>query len=337
MPSTPTHEVAIEAGDRATAPLRVIYVTASSYSGSTLLAFLLNTHPDIFTVGEMDGWNYGTRVFRCSCGEPLASCKFFQLIADTFRKHDLPFDFRSFGTGYHLVSNTTAAHKALNRLSLRGLPLVSDTRLERLRDGVIDRIPAVSRRLAEQDRANLTFIRTALAYRGARVFVDACKSPFRLRRLGRIRELDLRVLYLVRDPRGVALSNMTKRGWDASVAARAWVREQATILRIAGEFPFVLRVYYEDLCEAVNDTLAATHRFVGLDPWPVPRDFRRVEHHILGNRMRLQDGTIERDTRWHHELSGASLAAVAGVTSQFARRHPEHPLSEIIRHYLGNP
>lgn len=308
----------------------VLKISASSYSGSTLLAFLLNTHPDIFTVSETDGWDY-KKPFYCSCGAPLPDCPFFQLIGETFRAHSLPFDFKRFGTGYRLVRNPRH-----DRYLLKGLPVYTSTRLERVRDAVVARIPAFRRRLELSDRANLTFIRTGLSYSGAHVFVDACKPPYRVRQLARIAELDIRPVHLVRDVRGIVASNVRKRERAAGDATRAWIRQQEDIVRIQREFPATMTVHYEDLCYRVDDVLAELHRFAGLDPRPAPADFRSVEHHILGNRMRVQGtGRIRADDRWRQELSAADVAEITRIGHAFTRRHPGHEVSRMICHYLG--
>jgi hypothetical protein len=103
---------------------RSLYITSSSYSGSTLLSFLLNTHPEIFTVGEMDGWNYGEdETFECSCGRILCECPFFRRVARAFADEGLPFDYRDFGTMYRLARSAR-----FNRYLLGSLPASSSTR-----------------------------------------------------------------------------------------------------------------------------------------------------------------------------------------------------------------
>lgn len=311
--------------------MKVLYIASSSYSGSTLLSFLLNTHPAICTVGEMDGWNYGkNETFLCSCGKPLHSCAFFQVIAAAFAQHQLPFDVRDFGTRYTLVANDR-----LNRYLTTGLPgCITNTFLETWRDRLVAHIPPFAQRLAQQDRANVTFIRTALEYSGAEVFVDACKDPYRLRHLRRAPELELHVLYLTRDVRGVVLSNLD-RGWDATFATQMWLRQQLDILRIAQEFPSVSHVYYEDLTDTVDDTLATIYRFLGLTPQPFHGDFKTVEHHVIGNSMRLSHvSQITKSNRWERELSPDALAAITRTALAFVQRHAHHPLADIIRRYL---
>ena len=309
--------------------MRMLYLTSSSFSGSTLLSFLLNAHPKVFTAGEMDGWNYEEdTTFLCSCGAILRECPFYLRIAGVFHEQGLPFDFREFGTAYRLGSNPR-----WNRYLTGALPLLRSTSLERLRDALVWRLPRVARTLSRQDRANRAFIQTALDYSGAEAFVDACKDPFRMRHLRRIPELDLKVLYLVRDPRGVALSNMTKRGWSAALAARVWVREQASIQRVSAEAPAVLTVYYDELCDDVNGQLARIHEFLGVPPIPFGGDLAAAEHHILGNVMRLENRTaIKKDTRWQRELSAADLETIERTVWKFARPRPD--LAAVVGHFL---
>lgn len=310
--------------------IKFLYIASSSFSGSTLLSFLLNTHPDMCTVGETEGWSYGRdEVFPCSCGAALSDCSFFQTIAAAFQREGLPFDPRDFGTGYRLAHGTR-----LNRYLTAELPRIESTPLEIIRNQLVAHVPPFGRRLASQDRANLVFAQTALATRQAAVFVDAQKSPHRLRHLRRIRELDIYVLHLIRDPRGVTLSNMKKKGVDAALAIRLWLREQAAICRIAQEFPKRVTVYYEDLCDRMDDTLAAIHRFVGIAPRRPPADLKSVQHHILGNEMRLGAVTaIAKDLRWTRDLSAVDLDAIARACGTFRRRHVNHPVSETIARY----
>lgn len=311
--------------------MKLLYITSSSFSGSTLLAFLLNTHPDIFTISEMEGWNYGENEdFYCSCGNSLNECPFFNQVAQAFQEEGLPFTWSNFGTAYRLVSN-----ERLNRYFTKNLPWIHNNSLEHLRDGLISHFPGFAGKLRQYDLANIAFVRTALAYSKASVFVDGSKTPFRLRWLRRVPDFDLRVLYLIRDFRGVALSNMKTRGCDARTATEIWLRNQTNILRVLTEFPNALHVYYEDLCEQVDDILATIHRFVDLTPSPFSGNFKDSEHHILGNTMRLEgEAKIRKSEHWKTELSVKELQTVTSVAEGFIRAHPRHPLSDIIQHYL---
>ena len=69
---------------------RVLYIACSSFSGSTLLSFLLNSHPKIVTLGHTTGWHFDDdETFLCSCGEPIQSCAFYQSMSRAFRDFGL--------------------------------------------------------------------------------------------------------------------------------------------------------------------------------------------------------------------------------------------------------
>lgn len=311
---------------------KLLYITSSSYSGSTLLAFLLNTHPGIFTVSEMVGWHFNDNEdFRCSCGERIHDCPFFKTIAAAFQTHGIPYKPNDFGTAFKLSGN-----ERFNSYLTKNFPFYTSSKIEKLRNSILGCLPKFSAKLAQQDRANLTFIRTALEYSGATVFADATKDPHRLRFLSQIPELEIYVLYLVRDIHGVVNSNMQKKNWSARDSARVWLSDQKTIARLAHEFPRVLPVYYEDLCQQTNDTLARIHRFIGLDPMPYPGNFKGSEHHILGNVMRMRDmSAIELDTKWQRTLTAAEIATIDEEAHAFLARYSNDLAAPIVHHYLG--
>jgi len=311
---------------------KVLFLACSSHSGSTLLTFLANLHSKMISVGHMVGWDSESdKYIQCSCGERLDKCPFFRNMHESLKAQGLPFSYNHFGTGYNLVRN-----EFLNRTLTAHLPYLHNSRLEAIRDLAVRSIPIFSRKILLTNRINHAFIESALAYKGADVFVEnAAGNPFRLRLLRRIQEIDIYALYLVRDFRGVALSNMKRRGWDPVTATKVWLRQQGDILRIVGEDHRSIRVYYEDFATSTNETLAEIHRFVDLEPRAFDGDFKATEHHVLGNVMRLKASTINPDTRWRTELSAEDLAAITNTATAFVRRHPGHPVSNLVEHYLS--
>jgi hypothetical protein len=214
---------------------------------------------------------------------------------------------------------------------------IPSTLIEKMRDFAVACVPSFARLLSQQDRANLIFIGTALSFSHSSVFVDACKDPHRLRHLRRIPGVDLCVVYLVRDLRGVVLSNLElqRPGIDAALATRLWIRQQVTIMRVLEEFANTHSVRYEDLCDATDDALASIHRFAGVEPTQFGGDLKRAEHHILGNVMRLTKlDKIEKNTRWERELSRTDLDSISRIALNFVQRNRRHALSPIIEHYL---
>lgn len=310
--------------------LPVLYLCCSSFSGSTLLSFLLNTHPLITTVGHTSGWRFGPdETFYCSCGQPLPACSFWTSVEEAFKEAGLPFEFYDFGTHYRLVDNAD-----LNRYLTAQLPRFRNHTLEMLRDRFVSLVPPWARTLARQDRANCVLMRAALAYSGGRVYADNSHSPFRMRRLARLPELDLSALYLVRDMRGTVYSYMKNHQWGVEAATRVWLTEQSNILRLTREVDRTLILFYEDLCDETDATLARVHQFAGVPPTPVSTDFGGCEHHILGNAMRLGEKKIAKDLRWKSELAPESLDYVRRAADAFMAQSPDHPLSSILRQQL---
>ena len=310
----------------------LLYIATSAYSGSTLLSFMLNIHPWITTIGHTTGWKFSAgEDFRCSCGERLDECIFYRGIAEQFRHAGLRFDIRDFGTEYRLAKSDR-----LNRLFCGPIPFITSTPIEKLRDSIVRCFPSCRKALAEQDKANLTLIKTALKLSGARIFVDNSHNPYRLRHLQRISEFRILVVHLFRDPRGIALSDRKNKGWNSDLSVQLWLRRQKEIFRIGSEFPPVLRIYYEDLLSETDQTLARIYRFLEIESLPTPEDLKVSDHHILGNDMRFQPGQLDKIVKWKRDLSKEDQETVVQAISKFSRTHSTHPLSEIIEHYLDS-
>jgi hypothetical protein len=308
-----------------------VYVASSSASGTTLLSFLLNTHPDVFTVSHTVGHYYpDEETFRCSCGAALPDCPFFSRLAQAMRSRGLPFKFNDFGTDYRAVDN-----ERLNRWLTASLPIIHSSALERLRNGILWALPGVASKLRRQHLANRVFVDEALAFSGAKVFADTSQNPHRLRYLRRNPDFDISVIHLLRDPRGMAASYRRRHGYSAGVAAQNWLREQEIIVRVLREFDRKTTLHYEDLCEAPAREVERLYRFIGIEPHPLPENFKETEHHILGNVMRERPAEITKDERWRQELSAEEVETVQNVIRGFVRARPQHELSKLIERYTA--
>lgn len=311
----------------------LLYITSSSYSGSTLLSFLLNIHPSIFSVSEMEGWHFSdNETFYCSCGDPINKCKFFTTIEKAFYNNSLPFKYNDFGTKYRVVRNNR-----INRYLTAAIPYCDRLFIEKIRDNIIRIIPAFRKRILLCDASNATFIKTALAYSNASVFIDATKDPFRIKFLERNTEIDsLKILYLIRDFRGVTLSIMENRNCSATKAFNLWLNEQQRIIRNCINYQPVT-IYYEDICNNTDSTLAQIHEYIGLPPALYPGNFKTVEHHILGNTMRLKNiSGIEKSERWKTGLASEDLESIIQNAKQYISSHSGDLISGILQRHLDS-
>jgi Sulfotransferase family len=296
-------------------------VASASYSGSTLLAMLLNGHPDIAAVGETSTARRETRMstFQCSCGLLMEQCPFWVDVAERMHRVGHP-DFRlaNFELGFDPPRRTFGGRLLYG--SLRLAPI------EQARDWIAARLPAHRARMTGIGRRNRDFAHAILDSTGARVVVDTSKERMRARDLRHWLGMDLRVIHLVRDPRGVVYSSVRRGrdGGDERAAAVRWAKVNDAILNASAALPPERRlvVRYEALCADPEAVLRRIVRFLGLDPgglWPSTESAPRP--HVLGNRTRLIPVTeIRLDETWRTELSDEQLRRTSRASLATERR-----------------
>ena len=257
--------------------LSYIYILGMSHSGSTLLAFLLNTHVSIGTVGETsritellpERWQH--KQDFCSCGETFYQCTFW---------------------------NRVLAGLAANGFGLSDPDFFSNDPLQK--------------GLATQKlKVLIEAIHDVL---GTSVYLDASKHVLPFEALLDTPDIDLKVINLYRDGRGI-VNSWRKNNPNATVdqLTRMWVkreRSRAAILqKVDPEKQLMVR--YEMLCDSPTKILDAICNFVG-----IPAEFGALSkfksessHHIIGNPMRLDSvEEITLDEKWRYELSPVQLA-----------------------------
>ena len=257
-------------------PLPYVYIIGLSHSGSTLLAFLLNAHPELVSIGEAsrlgeilpERWR--KRSDLCSCGKPFYHCEFW--------------------------------NRSLAGLAARGFGLRES-----------DPFDGPNSEKAYAQKKWRAFVESVLEVSPARVFVDASKVAAYAPVLDNNRGLDLKYINLLRDGRGVILS-WQKRLPDTPVERiiKEWINQENHRRANMKALPAdrVLDVKYEDLCTRTDESLAQIFRFVGVDPAAgVASGYKTsVEHHVIGNPMRLdQNEAIRLDEKWRRDLAEESL------------------------------
>jgi hypothetical protein len=294
-----------------------VYITSASFSGSTLLTFLLNSHPKIATIGEMKGDSMDVEKYRCSCGEPIGRCGFWQPLVARIRERGIAFDLSDVWTqsGFRIPGAPLANRIVRHRH--RAWPL------ELCRDAFLAFSPACRRAFERIVRTNEVFVQAVTELTGRPIFVDASKDAIRLKYLRRIESFRTKVIYMVRDGRGVMLSNMKHFGMSPEVAAREWVSAQREISCALKAFAPLsqLLIRYEDLCRDPRGVMARVFRAIGVAPDEAATDLRALKHHILGNAMRLANRSeIRLDVRWMDELGPAELAIFERIGGRWNRK-----------------
>ncbi len=317
---------------------QLIYILAPSHSGSTLLAMLLASHPDLCTIGEMKATSLGDiDSYRCSCGSPIGQCAFWSGIREDMARRGFEFDVAD--AHMDLASGAGAYARRLLRPLHRG-PL-----LEGLRDAALALSPWWRGHLRELRARQAALAEAVCARLRARAIVDSSKTGLRLKYLLKNPALDVFVIRLIRDGRGVALTytdpanfadavdpNLRGGGGGGSReserlsvadAAREWRRsnEEADALLCRLDRSRWTEVRYELLCADPRGTLARLLAAIGVDPARTTTDFRSVEHHVIGNGMRLDtDRDIRLDDRWRMALDAHGLAVFEQVAGEMNHR-----------------
>jgi len=304
-----------------------VVLASTAYAGSTLLSFLLGAHPEIATTSDVSGARREARMdeFECSCQKRMVDCDFWRAVTAAMRARGFAdFELANFRLGFDYLGPGNRS-----RALVGALPVPA---LESIRDALTAAIPGHRARMRTIAERNRVFAEVVLELTRARVFVDASKERMRPLHLFRLLgpAMDVRVIHLVRDVRGVvesAIRRAKKPGLDPESAARNWAGTNAIILRNLDAIPPERRitVRYEDLCRDPDATLAGLFGFCGVDPSIHVADVAGTEQHLLGNRMRL--GGVEEirlDERWRAALDGRDLAAISRTAGAVhARLYPD--------------
>jgi hypothetical protein len=323
-------------GPRAERDPAVVYILGAGRSGSTLLERVLGCLPGFVNVGELVGLfrRIVVQDQRCGCGEPFSGCPFWQEVGR-----------RGFG--------------GWDPEAVRDVAALQD-RVARQRNVVRLAVPAVAgaayrAELARYEDVQRRLYRAIAEAAGADVVVDSSKWPAPALALRHAAGLDLRVLHLVRDVRGVAYSwaksdvarpHVTTDGaavmsrFSAGLTAARWTLVEAEAAWLTRATERAATVRYEDLVEHPRETLART--LAGLGFSPALGDHLRIEgglmtlpssHGIGGNPSRFTTGDVRLrvDDAWRTRLSrrDAALTTAIGLGPLLGHRYlPQRPTSD---------
>ena len=304
---------------------KVLYIGGFGRSGSTLVERILGQLPGFCSAGEIVFlWQRGLIDGQlCGCGVPVPDCEFWSRVGKT-----------AFG-GWDQIDATEML--ALQRRADRNrfIPSMVTPALRPGARGDVARYGDVLSRL----------YRAIGEVSGARVVIDASKHASTAYLLTtRVPGLDVRVVHLVRDPRGVAYS-WTKEvrkpevtGEDAFMpvysplsSGRQWLSYNLLFEALRAVPAAQSAVFrYEDM---LADPRAYLERILAHAGEPVlPESFAflgegevllGVDHTVAGNPMRFHQGplALRLDEAWKSKLPQRDQRIVAAVTTPLRLRY----------------
>ena len=221
---------------------KIVLISGSGRTGSTLLSLLLTQHREVFNLGQLrDLPGAWAKDAPCTCGHTLTTCPVYSKVGP---KVDL-------GLLGELQAAFFADARRHDDWGARGT-------IKALGDEHRPYLAGLARLLDAIQEAT-----------GVETFVDASKSPEMARALSLIEGVDARVLNLVRDPRAVAVSWRQRRGRISAAwkFAKDWAWRQRTLETWAASLGERFRqVRYEAFAAHPRETVAETLEWAGLPP-----------------------------------------------------------------------
>jgi hypothetical protein len=308
-----------ESGASPAKPIQYVCLPGSPFTGSTLLGALLNEHQNCSSIGAATGLirRVDLTSYRCSCGERFEECEFWRHVAARTRALGHPVNV--YETNFWNTHLRLSSNRLVNALLVRPLRWHP---LTQARDSLVERTPGVSRAISAMGWNTWSLAAAVLELTGKSVFVDTARDHQRPKYLARHPLLDVRVIHLIRDPRGNTASIMKHTGVDVARAARQWRHynlEAAAMKRYLPQASW-MSLRYDEICADPRGVLDRISDFLGIERAIGSQGFGSQNHHIIGNPTRLKGyGEIREDLSWQTKLSDAELAIIAriaGLTSQ---------------------
>ncbi len=274
---------------------RVLFILGLPRSGSTILGNILNECRNGIFVGELEtlGTHCRTGGRPCGCDLPIPECPLWAPVLAAL-------DGRL---------GQSAPRRALDALRQPPSSLTSDQLEE------VDRLVGVLYHLAARES-------------GCEIVIDSSKTLHAAQRLARSEAIDLRIVHLVRDCRGVCFSRQRNRDlrlrekrhprpWLARqrkllllLDGWSWVRETRRARRWLDQLPSDTwrRISYSDLSARPAEVVGALTRWAGLDGTVIDGEgvvHLGGNHSVGGNRNRSITGAvpIREDRSWRQGLT----------------------------------
>jgi Sulfotransferase family len=302
---------------------KVIYIGGWGRSGSTLVDRVLGQIPGIVSVGEVrEVWQRGWVENRpCGCGKPFADCPFWRAVGEF-----------AFG-GWEALDREVVLGLRYSLDRGWSVPLLAAPQGLHVRAGRVARYAAILERLYAGIRE----------VSGAATIVDSSKLPSHALILRRVPGVDLSLVHLVRDSRGVAYS------WQKHVRNRVTAGETKylakydpfsaslrydlynELTRLVGRLgvPYLL-VRYEDFVTRPRESLERILAHAGVHAGQQDLSFvgdgevtLAPNHTADGNPMRFSVGPVglRLDDEWTRGMSSRDRLWVTALTSPLLRSY----------------
>jgi hypothetical protein len=296
--------------------ISIIYIAGTGRCGSTILDLLLDTHSQVFSVGELQNlyWEYSLQR-RCACGEIIDRCSLWK---DIIEKHK------------ELLGEE---HVTYFRASNRG-KVIRWTLLPAILKGNQKAMNMV--KIKDYGKENWIVLNSVidkaqhLSEKKILYLVDSSKDPYRLLWLQLSGYFDIKVIHLYKNPKAFVYSMIKRRkGFDRWVGtvrfAIRWAIENKLIQKVYTNFinGQAIRICYRDLAEKPEKVLDSLFKQLRLSSeLEVVKGFRSKNHHsVAGNKTKFENTEIVLDDKWEGDLSWTQKILIEFLTSKWFWKH----------------
>jgi hypothetical protein len=308
--------------------IKLLCIGGTGQNGATLLSRLIGRLPGFVAVGEV-GYVWDKALIEnieCGCGLPFRECPFWTKVGE-----------HAFGGWDHVDPHE--AVRLRGAAKLRGRPLAHPLSLPLILK------PSVWPRYRQDLLAYSELMRRlyegVATVSGNSIIVDSMKRPSHVYMMRNMAGVDLRVVHLVRDSRGVAYSNLkwvhrqgkkttyrTRRPPWKAAGRWMWINEAFHLLGRLGVPSTVVR--YESFVVEPKKELPQIAAFAGSPVLSDDVDFidgtkvdLAADHLVAGNRVRLQSGLVDLrvDEEWQTGLTRMQRHVVSAATWPLLRRY----------------
>ncbi len=297
-------------------PLKLIYVAGYGRSGTTLLDIAVGQQKDVFAAGEVTAlprhvWEYDE---FCACRETVSACDFWGQVVTRWQKTNPDFEMREYG---NLLDRSEFLF-SLKRLFSKLLPNKEFKDYRRLTGSLFKEIA---------DQA------------GTNIILDSSKLPGRASSIHADPDIEIYLVHVVRDGRGVAWSMMkpysikVEEGIQKELkpkplwfTAARWfvVNMGAEIMRWRLPKARSIRVRYEDFVADPEATVKRIMALVG-EEYVQPDhggEVMKPQHQVAGSRHRMKDELIiKKDVSWKAKMPKGKQTLFSLLTAPLLWRY----------------
>jgi hypothetical protein len=300
----------------------VVYVVGSGRSGTTLMDTILSNHPRLYGSGELALLSVESffHRFHCPCGNRIDECQFWGAVIEQWFER----------TGLQSLAEHARVRQPFEGPRLQGLSRLMREKLYR------------SAAFVEYTRQTTELYRSIREVSGREMIVDSSAIPMRALALSLMPDIDLRLIHLVRDGRGVAwslkkgLREDQKSGVGSGEVPRpvwrsalTWIAYNMVSSWVCRQVPRGRSLFcrYEDLSANSEAVLRRIGDFLECDFEEIIQRINsggalKVGCTYGGNRMRMNgEIRLRLDTDWTQKLTETEQRTLSRMCGWLMRKY----------------